>query len=175
MAINQAKYQQSCHKPFLQSPFMEEFGFKGFTTASQAVLGGVYETESHIDLCMKAFIKELKMPQEFRDLGSQSFQLSLASYRAFWKKANERFFFYPGALSFATMKAGSMDDLIAELECNLINLAPSLGYSLDRWKQRLDVMILKKSGHTQLSSLRTICLFPVDCNFAFKHVGREMI
>jgi hypothetical protein len=65
MANNQAKYQQSCHKPFLQSPFMEEFGFKGLTTASQAVLGGVYETESHIDLCMKAFIKELIMPQEF--------------------------------------------------------------------------------------------------------------
>ncbi len=69
-----------------------------------------------------------------------------------------------------------MDDLIAELECNLINLALSSGYSLDRWKQLLiDVMILNKSGHTQLSSLRTICLFPVDCNFAFKHVGREMI
>lgn len=36
-------------------------------------------------------------------------------------------------------------------------------------------MILKKSGHTQLSALRTICLFQMDCNFAFKHVGREMM
>lgn len=156
MANNQAKYQQSFHKPFLQSPFMEEFGFKGLTTASQAVLGGVYKTESHIDLCMKAFIKELIMPQEIRDLGSHSFQLSLASYQAFWKKTNERISCYPRALSFATMKGGSMDDFIAELVCNLINLALSSGYSLDRWKQLLDVMILKKSGHTQLSSLRTI-------------------
>jgi hypothetical protein len=36
-------------------------------------------------------------------------------------------------------------------------------------------MILKKSGITDLSGLRAIVLFPVDCNYAFKHVGREMM
>jgi hypothetical protein len=35
-------------------------------------------------------------------------------------------------------------------------------------------MILKKSGITYLSGLRTIVLFPVDCDFAFKHIGRAM-
>jgi hypothetical protein len=79
------------------------------------------------------------------------------------------------ALSFASMKAGAMDGLISELECGLINVALSSGYSPDRWKHLLDVMILKKSGLTDLSSLRTICLFPVDCNYEFKHIGREMM
>jgi hypothetical protein len=36
-------------------------------------------------------------------------------------------------------------------------------------------MILKKSGVTDLSGLRTIVLFLVDCNFAFKHVGGAMM
>jgi hypothetical protein len=36
-------------------------------------------------------------------------------------------------------------------------------------------MLLKKSGVTDLSGLCTIVLFPVDCNFAFKHVGRSMM
>jgi hypothetical protein len=36
-------------------------------------------------------------------------------------------------------------------------------------------MILKRSGVTDLAGLRTIFLFPVDCNFAFKHVGRAMM
>jgi hypothetical protein len=36
-------------------------------------------------------------------------------------------------------------------------------------------MLMKKSGVTDLSGLRTIVLFPVDCNFAFKHVGRSMM
>jgi len=36
-------------------------------------------------------------------------------------------------------------------------------------------MILKRSGVTDLAGLRTIVLFLVDCNFAFKHVGRAMM
>jgi hypothetical protein len=36
-------------------------------------------------------------------------------------------------------------------------------------------MIQKKAGHTHLTALRTIVLFPVDCNYAFKHIGREMM
>jgi hypothetical protein len=36
-------------------------------------------------------------------------------------------------------------------------------------------MLLKKSRITTINSLRTIVLFPVDCNFAFKHVGKQMM
>jgi uncharacterized protein with von Willebrand factor type A (vWA) domain len=36
-------------------------------------------------------------------------------------------------------------------------------------------MISKKAGHTYLGGPRTIVLFPVDCNYAFKHVGRTMM
>jgi hypothetical protein len=39
----------------------------------------------------------------------------------------------------------------------------------------MDVMTLKKSGVTLLSSLRTIVLVPPDCNYAFKHISREMM
>jgi hypothetical protein len=33
-------------------------------------------------------------------------------------------------------------------------------------------MILKKSGITFIQNLHTIVLFPVDCNYVFKHIGR---
>lgn len=49
------------------------------------------------------------------------------------------------------------------------------GFAPARWKKCLDVMILKKAGNTELSSFRTIVLFPVDCNHAFKHIGHEMM
>jgi hypothetical protein len=50
-----------------------------------------------------------------------------------------------------------------------------IGFTPKRWKFCLDVMLLKKSGVTDLSGLCTIVLFPVDCNFAFKHIGRTMM
>jgi hypothetical protein len=39
----------------------------------------------------------------------------------------------------------------------------------------MDVMILKKSGNTALVGLRMIVLFPVNCNYAFQHIGRLMM
>jgi len=73
------------------------------------------------------------------------------------------------------MKAGAHDPLIALLECQMTQIPLAKGFAPQQWKQCLDVMIMKKSGVTDLSGLCTIVLFPADCNFAFKHVGREMM
>ena len=64
---------------------------------------------------------------------------------------------------------------IATIDCMMTRIALVVGFAPSCWKHCLDVMILKKSGITDLSGLRTIVLFPVDCNYAFKHVGREMM
>jgi hypothetical protein len=114
---------------------------KGLTEAAQAVLGGVYAPTHQIDEFTKAVLQELYMPPEVRSLGPQSMTVSLDTYRAFWKKANERTSCYPDDLSFSTMKAGATDDLISELACGLINVALASGYSPDRWQNLLDVMI----------------------------------
>ena len=71
----------------MQPPLRSDFGFKGLTTASQAVLGGVYEPDENIDEYTKAFLEELVIPQAVRDLGTQTMELSLESYISFWKKA----------------------------------------------------------------------------------------
>jgi hypothetical protein len=41
---NTAKFQQSFHMPFMRPPISTEFGFKGLTGSSQAVLPQVYST-----------------------------------------------------------------------------------------------------------------------------------
>jgi hypothetical protein len=50
----------------MQTPLRDDFGFKGLTTAAQAVLGGVYEPKDQVDEFTKAFLQELQMPQEVR-------------------------------------------------------------------------------------------------------------
>jgi hypothetical protein len=101
--------------------------------------------------------------------------LTIKAYTAFWKTERENTACYPSELSFSTMKAGASDPQIAKLDCLMTRIPLSKGFAPLRWKHFLDVMIKKKSGVTDLSGLRTIVLFPVDCNFAFKHVGREMM
>ena len=67
------------------------------------------------------------------------------------------------------MKAGAYDKDIAALDCSMTRIPLKVGFAPDRWKFCLDVMLMILSG------LRTIVLFPVDCNFAFKHVGHQMM
>jgi hypothetical protein len=97
------------------------------------------------------------------------------SVENFGKKAKETTAAYPDALSFATMKAEATSKMISLIECALVNIPLKSGCSSKHWKNFIDVMILKKSGATNWSGLCTVVLFSVDCNFAFKNVGRKMM
>ena len=172
---NHRKFTQSSTTPFYQTPLKEEFGLKGITSATQATLAGLYESNHEIDSRILDLIAQWQMPPAVRALNPLKMELSLDSYTSFWRKAREDTACYPSALSFSTMKAGAHDPDIAALDCSLTRLPLYFGFAPSRWKFCLDVMLMKKSGVTDLSGLRTIVLFPVDCNFAFKHVGRSMM
>jgi hypothetical protein len=73
------------------------------------------------------------------------------------------------------MKAGATDATIAELDCLAAQIPLQGGFSPEAWQYATGVMVPKKSGVTLLSGLRTIVLFPVDCNYVFKFIGKEMM
>jgi hypothetical protein len=175
MKNNEEKYKQSFHTPFFNAPLSSLFGFKGLTLAAQQVLSRIFKTDHEIDQYTAQFLNELHMPQSVKDALPFDMHLTTEKYKSFWTKANENISCYPGPLSFATMKAGSKSQIISELECNLTRIPIQSGYAPARWRKCMDVMILKKSGVTTLGSLRTIVLFPPDCNYVFKHIGRELM
>jgi len=98
--------------------------------------------------------------------------IPLMDYKRFWCKARENTSSYPDALSFSTMKAGSLHDRIATIECTLTSIPIKNRLCPTKWKHCVDVMILKKSGSTALDGLRMIVLFQVDYNYLFEHIGR---
>ncbi len=145
------------------------------TSTAQATLAGVYDSNDNLPQVVLDVIAQWQMPEEVRALGKLTMDLDVDQYRSFWNKANKNVSCYPSELSFSTMKAGSFDDTIASMECSMTRIPLVKGFAPRCWRHCLDVMILKRSGVTDLSSLRTIVLFPVDCNYAFEHIGREMM
>jgi hypothetical protein len=117
----------------------------------------------------------MAIPDRVHELRPKDMMIPLASFQQFWRKAKEKTSCYPSPMSFATMKAGATNDVISQLDCNMTNIPLSSCYSPLRWHKLMDVMILKRSGLTDLNSLHTIVLFPVDCNYAFKHIGKQMM
>jgi hypothetical protein len=147
LSCNQAKFQQSHHRPFYQFTLAQEFRFKGTTMAANAVLAGVYETPHHIPQSEREFLQALQMPEKVKEL-NDNMHLSTETYTRFWNKAKERTSTYPDALLFSTMKAGSKTPSIAEAECMITRIPLKAGYAPKRWKNCMDVMILKRSGVT---------------------------
>jgi hypothetical protein len=137
LANNHQKFLQSSHTPFYRSPLKEEFGFKGFSSSSQATLAGLYDSNHDIDERILKVIAQWQMPEEVRQLGQLNMNMTVETYRAFWKKARENTACYLLALSFPTMKAGASDPQIACLDCKMTRILLNKGFAPQRWKHCL--------------------------------------
>jgi hypothetical protein len=118
MESNAAKFRQSHHRPLFHDPLKRDFGFKGLTPQAKQVLSGVYESKEAIPTAERQLLNALSKPNSVRTSGSQTMDISLHSYRSFWRKAKETTSSYSAAISYSTMKAGSTSSLISSIECN---------------------------------------------------------
>jgi hypothetical protein len=171
---NKQKFQHSFHTPFYNFPYNKLFGFLGLTKASQQVLDGTFTPPTKATTHMKEFLKHLAMPQAIKDNPTER-EISVESFTRYWRRAKENTSCYPRELSFATMKASSFNTYLALMDCIMTRIPLKTGYSSTRWQRCVDVMIPKKSNRTDIDNLHTICLFEVDANYAFKHIGRQMM
>ncbi len=174
IARNKRKFQQSFNTPFYKHPYNKLFGYKGLTLSCQKVLDGTFTLPVNASTHIKDFLTHVSMPDVIKN-NPTNMEMTLPSFISFWRKTKENISCYPSEFSFATFKASSHDPPLAYMDCIMTQIPLQSGYSPTRWQQCVDVMIQKKSNMTDVDSLRTICLFEVDANYCFKHIGREMM
>jgi hypothetical protein len=144
------------------------------TDLSDKVLKGNWVIAESTPEHIKSFLTHVATPQVIQN-NPTTMEMTITSYVAFWKHAKENISCYPSELSFSTMKASSHDNYLSTIDCVMTRIPLQTGYSPLRWQRCVDVMIPKKSNMTDIDNLRTICLFKVDANYAFKHIGRKMM
>jgi hypothetical protein len=171
---NKSKFQQSFQTPFYNYPYNKIFGYLGLTTFSQKVLDGTYVPPMDSSTHMTDFLTRLATPEVIKN-NPNTMEMTVESFISYWKKAKEHTSCYPSEFSFATLKAASHDLYLATMDCIMTRIPLNTGYSPSRWQRMVDVMIPMKSNHTDIDNLRTICLFEVDANYSFKHIGRQMM
>jgi hypothetical protein len=171
---NKKKFQQSFGTEFYNHPYNKLFGYQGLTTSSQRVLEGTFQPPQDASTHMIDFLTHLAMPRAIKENPNQM-AMTLDIFISFWRKAREHTSCYPSPFCFATLKASSHNTYLANMDCVMTRIPLQMGYSPTRWQRCIDVMIPKKSNMTDIDNLRTICLFEVDANYCFKHIGREMM
>lgn len=84
---------------------------------------------------------------------SETIDLTPEQYAASWKKVKEKTSAGPSGMTIPHMKAHGNLRFLTEVDTILANLPFRYGFSPERWRKGLDVMLEKKPGVRQLSTL----------------------
>jgi hypothetical protein len=145
------RFNQASNTPFQTDPL--DIGTLGITKASQQILKGNYQPTAQTDEWARNLIPFLA--QAPTDLTPEQYKLG-------WKKFKEKTSAGSSGITIPQMKAHGTSNYLTEVDTIMANLPYRFGFSPQRWRKGLDVMIEKKPGVRQLSKLRAILLYEAD-------------
>ena len=99
----------------------------------------------------------------------------MEEYRWMWHRGREFTSCGISGLHFGHFQASSNDPEIGAMDKWFIEVALRTGYSLQRWRKGIDVMIPKKVDSIRVDKLRTIVLLEPDFNFTNKIIGKRVM
>ena len=92
-----------------------------------------------------------------------------------WRVAREFTQAGISGLDFSMFKANGLDPELSALDASFRNIAYATGFVYQRWKNGLNVMLLKKPGNYWVDKLRTILLLEADANMNYKKLSRDVM
>ena len=174
---NQAHFGQAEGTPFTLGTMRQAFDFTGSSHTSELVLNGEY-TNDETDAITSALIRFSK---KHTALDTQSWRITeadflgkirkwkeststspsgvnLSHYHALWRPFDKDPS-SPEGITLATIQA-----YMVTTRVTLINYALRTAYVYERWKDVVNVMILKEPNNNQIHRLRVIHLYEADYN-----------
>jgi len=119
----------------------------------------------------KKVLAHLKRPASVRPATSPS----LAEYIHGWWNAHEETSSSYSAVHFGHYIAGTHDNWITQFNACMAAILVAMGYSPNRWRHGLNVMLEKAPGNFDVEHLCIILLFEADCNQNNKWLGRAFM
>jgi hypothetical protein len=92
-----------------------------------------------------------------------------------WKKVRERTSAGISGLTIPQMKAHLLHAHNVQVDTIFARLPYQWGFSPERWRKGVDVMLEKKKGVYNIDKLRAILLYEADFNQNNKKLGRQML
>eukprot|EP00978_Attheya_sp_CCMP212_P045986 scaffold368430_cov59-Attheya_sp.AAC.5 len=156
----------------MQKPMLvTDLGHKGTTATATAILYGTYVPPPGQDPYTTAFLQQLSCTscEPAAHVGPQQgmftqYSITTAQHIDGWKRSKERTAPGLSGLITAHWKAACKKTYLAMLDTSWANYPYVTGYSPERWRNGVDILIPKKVFDTKVESLRPILLFEVDCN-----------
>jgi hypothetical protein len=166
--------------PLMTPPLVHDVGYLGVGHSAQAILNGTYVPPAGVDRFAAEWISHLAWacPDSDRHAPTSIFRacgISTAEHIASWKYSREHTAPGHSGLHPAHWKTSCQDPYLASMDASWANYPLLSGYSPERWRHGVDILIPKKVDSDKVEDLRPILLFEVDCNMANKRIGRVMM
>ncbi len=170
---NISRFTQATHLPIMQHQQTQAFGWFAETDLSNQILQGTYHPDTiNVDPSVHSIIPFLAKPSGVSDIQST---ITTEQYTHEWKKGREFTATGLSGIHFGHFKASCKDMYLLELDRWMAEVSLQTGYSLNRWKRGIDVMIPKKTNSLRADQLRTIVLLEADFNFLNKIMGKRIM
>jgi hypothetical protein len=167
----EARFNQAAMTPFCTEPLLSAIGPLGTTSAAQSLLAGNFEPPLDTNYWAKQLLPFLKQIIPTMELKA----ITPKEHIAGWRRVREKTSAGPSGITIPHLKAHGSSRILSEIDTTMANLPYLFGFSPRRWKKGLDVMLEKKPGVRQVSSLRAILLYKADFNQNNKRLGRDML
>jgi hypothetical protein len=175
LPVNENKIRSSEHTPFMQSPLLDDFGYRRNREAHEQVLQGIYKIPATCDRATEMLIQGLARPSGLHGRAQDipRTHITTEDHIRGWKKQKERTSGGISGLHFGHYKAHAQARDLAAFDASMRSVAYTTGYSFKRWKKGLDVQLLKRTNDHRASQLRTILLLESDHNMNNKVIGKD--
>ncbi len=166
------RFTQANLTPCFQTPIWEIFGDLGVTRkAFDQVLDGTFVPPASCDSFTQKVLAHLRRPATVCSTQAPSIE----EYISGWKRAREETSSSYSNVHFGHYIAGSQDERVASFNAGMAIIPAATGYSPNRWRHGLNVMLEKAPGNIDVERLRIILLFEADCNQNNKWIGRAFM
>ena len=168
-----SRFTQANDTPFLTPPLLNELGLLDcYAPPFDEIAEGIYQPPAGTTPGASSLLSKLKRPQEVPDC---DLNLTETIHCEGWQKAKERTASSLSGAHFGHYKAGTFNEMINAVHTALSAIPLKTGYSYNRWKKGINVMLEKIPGNFQVDKLRIILLFEADFNQLNKYIGKQMM
>jgi len=143
------RFTQAKHTPFLTHPLLDLFGETGNKKSVRQVLEGSFQPPHDSDPYATQFLAAVARPPNLADIPPRS----LEDYSLGWRKASKSTSSSASGIHFGHYIAGTFNPEILLVNATLANLPLLTGFTYDRWKKGLNIMIEKTTGDFNVEKL----------------------
>ena len=157
MRTNEEKFRSAENTPLACGHLFEKLGYRALNECGDNILRGREDIELEED-GVKDFLQHVVVPSSILQSGPIDSVITASDHRNYWKRARESTQSSMSKMDFSFYKTVTQHDELNMLTARMVNIPFNAGFSPQRWRQSLNVHLLKSENDFRPQKQRTIHL-----------------